>query len=199
MAKKKRPTAEKAENTGKVYQFKITLQGSSPLVWRQFDVPDDVSLAELHEVIQIVMGWEDAHLHQFATKTERYAPRSPYDDSGFDDESIDEGTVKIKEVVGRKGARLQYEYDLGDGWEHLLQLEEVKQPEPKVTYPVCLKGKGACPPEDCGGVWGYEHLLEVIADPEHEEHEELLEWLGEDFDAEEFDLEGVNSVLKSLR
>lgn len=199
MAKKKRPTTKKAANTGNVYQFKITLQGSSPLVWRQFEVPEDVSLAELHDVIQIVMGWEDAHLHQFATKTERYAPRSPYDDSGFDDESIDEGTVKIKEVVGRKGARLQYEYDFGDGWDHLLQLEEVKQPEPNVTYPVCLKGKGACPPEDCGGVWGYEHLLEVIADPKHEEHDELLEWLGEDFDAEEFDLEEVNEILRSAK
>ena len=178
-----------------IYQIKVTLRGSKPPIWRRIQVAGDTNLGKLHRIIQEVMGWYNSHLHEFIIDGEHYGEPSP--DDFFDVE--DENKFKLSRVVFGEKSRLVYEYDFGDSWEHVLLVEKILPPEPGVRYPICLKGKRACPPEDCGGIWGYESLLEIIRDPEDSEHEEMLEWLGGEFDPEEFDLDGVNKGLERLR
>jgi hypothetical protein len=179
---------------GALLQFKITLNGIRPPIWRRFLVPEGLSLSRLHDVIQDVMGWTDSHLHGFHRNGERFGIPDP----DFDEERVvDESTVTVKDLGLSLKDRLEYEYDFGDGWEHVLTVEKVLEAREQKT-PVCLKGARSCPPEDCGGVWGYENLLEILKDPEHEEYEEWKTWLPEDFDPEHFDLADVNRAL-SLR
>jgi hypothetical protein len=180
-------------STSSPLQLKVTLRDVRPPIWRRLLVPGDTTLAKLHVILQMAMGWEDYHLHCFRIGKLRYGP-ADYEDVTADE--IDESTVTLAEAFGeaRKGI---YDYDFGDSWEHEIVLEKTTLTEPQ-NFAVCLTGKRACPPEDCGGVWGYANLLEAIADPSHEEHEEYLEWAGEDFDPEEFELDVVNVHLKGL-
>ncbi len=171
-----------------IYQLKVTLKDSKPPIWRRILVPDSVSLYQLHNILQIVMGWEDYHLHQFLIGDEYYG--NPEDDEMG--EMKNEKRFRLKQFVTGKGFKFFYEYDFGDGWEHVIQVEAVLPVEEGRQYPVCVEGKRACPPEDIGGVWGYEDFLEAISNPEHPEHDEMLEWYGEDFDPEFFDVEEVN-------
>jgi hypothetical protein len=183
---------------GGIYQFKVTLKGSKPPIWRRIQVPDG-TLGELHEILQIVMGWEYAHLHQFIARGEYYGmtPEPGFLDMG--PETTDENEVLISEVLrkGRKG-RLIYEYDFGDGWEHEVVLEKALAPEPGVDYPRCIDGARACPPEDCGGVWGYADFLDAIGDSSHPNHEDMIEWIGGTFDPDEFSVDEVNEQLQEL-
>jgi hypothetical protein len=183
--------------SGAIYQFKVTLKGSDPPIWRRIQVPD-CTLGELHEVLQVVMGWEDCHLHQFIVRGECYGTLRA-EDTLLDEEMHDEESISISQIVkmGHK-ARFTYEYDFGDSWKHEIVLEKTLEPEPKVKYPRCIEGERACPPEDCGGVWGYAEFLEVISDPNHESHEDMLEWIGGEFHPERFDLDGVNRELRRL-
>ncbi len=181
---------------GDVYQLKITLRGvSKPPVWRRIAVPAALTLDLLHEVIQQAMGWEDGHMHVFST------PRRDYGTPDSDLGHADEDKVTLAEVLAEPGARMRYTYDFGDDWEHDVVLEKVLPPD-RVARVSCLAGKGACPPEDCGGAWGYASLKEVLADPDHEEHEDLLGWLGldsaADFDPALFRLDEVNARLSQL-
>jgi hypothetical protein len=181
---------------GEVYQLKITLRGvSKPPVWRRVAVPAALTLDLLHEVIQQAMGWEDGHMHVFST---------PGRDYGLPDAELghaDESKVTLAEVLILPRATMRYTYDFGDDWEHDIVLEKVLPPD-AVAGVSCLAGKGACPPEDCGGAWGYASLKEVLADPDHEEHEDLLDWLGldsaADFDPARFSLDEVNAGLSRL-
>jgi Plasmid pRiA4b ORF-3-like protein len=177
-------------STAAIYQLKVTLNGSKPPIWRRFQVPGNVRLSQLHQVLQAVMGWSDSHLHQFLVGGTCYGQPHPELD-----EMENENRVTLSEVAPTEGARFGYEYDFGDSWEHVLLVEKILPPEPGVTYPRCLTGKRNCPPEDCGGVWGYADFLEAIKDPQHPEHDELLEWVGEEFDPEAFDLVGLNEAL----
>jgi len=177
-----------------VYQLKITLRGvSKPPVWRRLAVRSDLTLRQLHETIQRAMGWEDCHLHVFSNGWQEYG--APDRELGHSDDR----KVRLPRVLTRPGERLSYTYDFGDDWEHDIVLEEVRRAVPGEAYPRCLAGKGACPPEDCGGPWGYADLKETLADPAHEDHEEMLEWLGldegADFDPKEFSLDEVNMRL----
>jgi hypothetical protein len=176
-----------------VVELKITLRHTKPPIWRTLAVPGDVTLAGLHDIIQAVMGWCDCHLHQFIGDSERLYS------SGFlaeDDADVIDGTrVRFCDLIDGVGSRLLYQYDFGDGWEHELKVVSIGPPKPGVKYPVCLAGARACPPEDCGGIGGYYDLLKIIADPKHEEHESMLEWVGEGFDPEAFDVEEVSSLL----
>jgi hypothetical protein len=138
------------------------------------------------------MGWDNYHLHVFNAGGEEYGDADP--ELGI----RSDGRVKLNDVVRGPKARLQYTYDFGDDWEHLIEVEKALEPEPGVRYPVCIAGKRACPPEDCGGIWGYEELLEVLKDPQHEEYEERLEWLGGAFDPEAFSLEEANARLRGV-
>ncbi len=188
----KKPTSASAE----IAELEITLLESDPPIWRRFGVRSDISLARLHDVIQIVMGWTDSHMHQF-TDAARNRYGTPVPD--FDGEVRDESRVKLRDVAKRKGSRFGYEYDFGDGWMHGLKLVKTGPPEPRKRYPVCLDGAMACPPDDCGGIPGYYNLLEAMDDTEHEAHEEMVEWLGRDFKPERFDVKKVNRDLKALR
>jgi hypothetical protein len=181
-----------------VYQLKITLADINPPIWRRVQVSSTISLATLHTIIQEVMGWEDSHMHQFKVGKTYYGTSYPDD---FDDVTMtkDEKTVALSEVIAKPKAKMVYEYDFGDSWEHEVLLEKILPPEPGVKYPVCLDGKRACPPEDCGGSWGYADLVEAIQDPKHPEHEDRLEWIGGSFDPEAFDVGKVNRALKRLR
>jgi len=162
-------------------------------------VPATFSLAELHDVIQAAMGWQDCHLHQFLVGRIYYSGLAPDgSDVGWDDEMEDERKVTLGDLVSRKGQKFMYEYDMGDGWEHSILVEKQLEAEEGVRYPVCVTGKRACPPEDCGGVWGYEALLESLADAEHPDHEDMVEWAGQ-IDPEAFDLDVVNERLEWLR
>jgi hypothetical protein len=179
-----------------VYQFKVTLKGIRPPIWRRFQIHSDITFYELHRVVQEVMGWYDGHLHLFdlggmlVTDAETLA-------EGWDD-GVDERHARLPKYVRQEGQKIRYEYDFGDSWDHELLLEKILPAEPTVFYPRCLKGKRACPPEDCGGVWGYAELLEALADKEHPEHEMYSEWIGDDLDPEEFDLAEINEILQGM-
>ncbi len=179
-----------------IYQIKVTLRDSKPPIWRRILVRSDITLGELHHILQAVMGWWDYHLHQFIVGRTYYGVPHP-DYADFMD-MCDESDVRLNQIADA-GAKFVYEYDFGDSWEHILLVEKVLPLEPDQQYPVCIKGKRACPPEDVGGVWGYYGFLEAIQDPDHPEHEDYLEWIGEDFDPEAFDLDAVNAALRALQ
>jgi hypothetical protein len=180
-----------------VYQLKITLAGIQPEIWRRVLVRADLRLSELHRIIQVAMGWTDSHLHAFTCGETRYELPSEGYGPGLDFE--DERQAELGAVLTEVGAGLQYEYDFGDGWDHTVHLEAILPADPEATYPVCVAGERACPPEDCGGAWGYVELLEILRDPGHPEHQERLEWLGRRFDPEGFDRYLVNYALAALR
>jgi hypothetical protein len=174
-----------------VYQIKVQLLGvTKPPVWRRLQVPADLSLDQLHDVIQAAMGWYDCHLHMFSDGSREYG--IPDLELGY----LDERKVYLSQVVADVGDKLRYTYDFGDNWDHDVTLEKILPDSAELTGSFCTAGKGACPPEDCGGVWGYEELKAKLADPDAEDHEDLLEWLGlasgDDFDAKEFSTEEVN-------
>ena len=183
-------------NKGKtqIYRIKVTLRHIAPPVWRRVEVPAYIKLGKLHHILQAVMGWTDSHMHAFRLGIEQYGVPN----REFPDMFRNERNVRLDQLVG-KGDKLIYEYDFGDGWEHELKIEKELTPEPGIRYPRCTAGKRACPPDDCGGPWGYEHLLEVLRDPKHDEHEELREWIGGDFDSEAFDLNETDQTLRAIR
>lgn len=181
-----------------VMRLKVTLVGSDPPIWRRIET-HNCSLATLHDIIQVAMGWEDYHLHRFQIGQRQYGIPDPMD-IDFGIRLIDERKVRLSEVIAGAGQRVMfvYEYDFGDGWEHSIKLERTASAEFGIKYPRCTDGKRACPPEDVGGAWGYAEFLEAIADPEHARHEELMEWVGE-FDPEEFSIDDVNRDLRKIR
>ncbi|MGH3327448.1 MAG: plasmid pRiA4b ORF-3 family protein [Streptomycetales bacterium] len=188
-----RPGHETAPGDRSTYQIKVSLRGTKPPVWRRLRVPGRLTLARLHEVLQVAMGWEESHLHAFEVGSRRYA------DPGFGlEETSDEGKVRLAKVAPRTGRRLRYFYDFGDGWEHDILVEKILPASGDPEPPRCLTGRRACPPEDCGGTWGYGELCEAIGDPRHERHVELLEWVGGSFDPAVFDREAINRDLHKL-
>jgi hypothetical protein len=189
----KTSTAE-SRTPSSIYQIKVTLKDSRPSIWRRIQVPGDISLSRLHAVLQIVMGWTNSHLHQFKAGERYYGEPDPE----FADmiEVIDERQVRLNQIAPDVKASFVYEYDFGDNWEHELVVEKILPPEKGAQYPRCTDGKCACPPEDVGGVWGYQDFLEAMRDPNHPEHEDMVEWAGGEFDPEAFDLRGVNGALQ---
>jgi len=181
-----------------IYQLKISLRGSQPAIWRKLLVPSDLLLPVFHDIIQIAMGWDDSHLHQFIKDRVFYMPKMADDGFGDDMDSVDYTKIKLSDLLEKEKGKIIYEYDFGDSWEHDIVLEKILPVDSEQAYPFCLGGKMACPPEDCGGVWGYESMLQAIQDPKHEEHEDILDWLGEDFDPKHFDAVEVNAVFKKL-
>lgn len=171
-----------------ICQFKITLQESHPPIWRRIQV-QDCSLDKLHEHIQTAMGWTNGHLHHFKLGDQLYGDPELMQENFEELEYKDSTTTKISDILPKTGKRFrsQYEYDFGDSWYHEILFEGIVRAEPKVKYPHCLEGARACPPEDCGGIWGYADFVEAIQNPNHEQHEELMEWVGGRFDPEAFD------------
>jgi len=180
-----------------VYQLKITLRDIRPPIWRRVQVRSDVTLGHLHWVIQFAMGWTNSHLHSFSIQGVEYSMLMP--DLGFDELDMrDEQPVKLSKVIAGEKFKFFYTYDFGDSWEHEVLVEKVLTAEVDIDYPTCIKAKRACPPEDCGGSWGYQEFLEAIKDPEHPEHESLLEWVGGSFDSEDAELDEINLLLKTI-
>ncbi len=198
-ASRKRAPARAAEITVPIYQLKVTLKDFKPSIWRRIQIRSDANLGELHGALQLAMGWSNCHLHHFIVgkRPDYLFIGAPGLDA--DEDMVNEDEVLVSQVLPVAKTKMIYEYDFGDSWEHEVALEKIVEAEKGVYYPRCLAGENACPPEDVGGVWGYADFLKAIADPDHEEHESSLEWVGEDFDPKEFDLEYVNKRLKGLK
>jgi hypothetical protein len=190
------PAARRPAAARNVHRLKVTLRGSKPPIWRRFEVASDITLARLHSVIQLGFGWEDCHLWVFETPAGRYGSSDP------ELEIRSAANKKLSAVADWPGDKLRYEYDFGDGWDHDIIVEAVQPAEQDVAYPRCVAGKRSCPPEDCGGIWGYYELLNTLANPRHENHAQMLWWLGisspADFDPDRFDLDEANSYLARI-
>ena len=176
-----------------VYQFKISLKGIKPPIWRRIRVPETYTFWELHVAIQDSMGWEDYHLHEFemVDPTNGKKIKIGYPDEEFAREVIEGWKQWISEYFSMENRVAEYVYDFGDGWKHTVRLEKILPRDKKINYPICIAGERACPPEDCGSYWGYEIFLKAISDPNHKQHEELTTWIGGKFDPEHFDIEKV--------
>jgi hypothetical protein len=191
---RRRAKSAAAPVRGAVYQVKVTLRGVKPPIWRRLRLSAATTLAQLHQVIQVAFGWEDAHLHAFEVSGRRYSRP----DFELWDEAADEGKARLQDLASHPGARLRYTYDFGDSWEHDLLVEDVLAPD-GVAHAVCLTGRRAGPPEDCGGVWGYAELCEILANPNHPDHAERVDWLGYPYDPAAFDKDAVNKSLARIR
>ena len=181
-----------------LYELVITLLDAGVDIDRRVLVLDGASLADLHLIIQATMGWENYHLHEFTVRD-----GTTYGDTSIDDEPTyaDESGVRLADVLREPGDALDYEYDFGDSWEHCVELVAVRADMgPGAAGMACIGGRGICPPEDCGGVWGYREMCEALADPEAEGHDEWAEWAGLPlpFDPSAFDLAGANQAVRSL-
>jgi hypothetical protein len=185
----------RTDKTNLLFQFKIRLLEITPPIWRRVQVPD-CTLAVLHEVIQAAMGWTNSHLHQFIIDDVSYGVPEP------DLKLKNEDKVMLSQIISKRGKEFcfKYEYDFGDGWMHDIAFQGYSPNDLGQDFPVCLDGSRACPPEDVGGPYDYEEFLEAIADPKHERHAELLEWIGGKFDPEHFDAKTATvAMMKAIR
>jgi len=204
-----RRRSRKADADHPVYELDLWLAGSQPLIWRSLAVPAGFKLGDLHVVIQVVMGWQECHLHSFETRDRRrFEPANPI--GGVDamwrmfgdmPETEDEDRTTLRAVFDDLKDTLGYCYDFGDNWEHGLKL--ITTHEDRADFeqlPICLDGARSGPPEDCGGVGGYAEHLEILRnpDPEDDWHQTIIEWMGEDFDPEAFDRDAVNRHLQKI-
>ncbi len=186
-----------------IFQLKVTLRGSKPPIWRRILVPNTITLGKLHQVLQVIMDWEGEHLHQFVLGRELYGVPDK-EDVFFGMSVTDENKTILSSLLSKEKDWLTYEYDFGDSWEHKLVLEKKLPFDSAMQLPHCIKGKRACPPEDCGGMWGYMDLIGIMSDKSSPEYAERVEWLEENFgidnfDPEFFDLELINEQLHRIK
>jgi hypothetical protein len=153
-----------------IYQLKVTIRDIRPPIWRRVQVESSTTLSKLHLIIQAAMGWYNCHLHSFSVDGIEYGKPEP----NYGLELRDESKAKLANLIKQEKAKFFYTYDFGDSWSHSILVEKILPKEPKVSYPTCIKAKRACPPEDCGGAWGYMEFLEAIQNPTHPEHESYL-------------------------
>jgi hypothetical protein len=171
-----------------VYQLKVTLIGFRPAIWRRIQVLE-CSLDNLHEYIQTAMGWTNSHLHHFDLDEQLYGDPELMQENFRELNYKNSRKTMLSEIVPEnpKRFRFVYEYDFGDSWNHDVLFERRVPLKPSVEYPVCVAGKGACPPEDVGGVWGYANMLDALEDKKHERHADYVDWIGGEFDPDAFD------------
>ncbi len=187
-----------------LYELLITLDGAHVQIDRRVLVPGQATLGDLHVVIQLAMGWQDCHLHAFTDRN-----GTTYGDStmsGLD--FAEQSRFRVSEVLAELGDEIEYDYDFGDSWHHRIELVQIRPDEGQgIRGLACIGGHGMCPPEDCGGIWSYAELCDALADPRHRDHEEMVEWVGEDheqpfdpslFDPSAFDLEAANTAVRTL-
>lgn len=189
---RRRTRKRRASRDPRTFVLGITLRDVEPRAWRRIEVPADIELPELHDVLQVAMGWTDSHLHAFVFGSDVFSPLDP------DLEAIgaDTAGVALSTALGGSPDSFQYDYDFGDGWRHEVVVEAIRDEECRAVR--CTAGEGACPPEDVGGAGGYEQMLEALADPRHEEHAMYAEWLGRRFDPTEFDVAAVDARLRTM-
>lgn len=183
-----KPTLAKHSATD-VVSLKVTLRGVKPPIWRRLLVPGTMTLGDLRQAIQAAMGWRDCHLHAFDIDGQ------PYGDRRTTDDVADENRLTLNGLLKSGIARFGYTYNFGDAWEHAVAIGKTQPAANGGSYPACVAGKRNCPPENCGGSWGYQHLMAVLADPGHPEHAEQLEWVGKEFDPDAFVIETANTML----
>lgn len=188
--------APRAPATGNVFQLKVTLLDTKPPIWRRVLVDGGSTLDHVHEVIQAAFGWWNYHLHEFEVGRTRYGVPDPDEDWG--EPPRDERRTRL-DAIASEGASFRYTYDFGDGWDHKITVEKVLPVDAAVAVPTCIDGRRACPPEDCGGTWGYREMLEILANPAHPEHDERREWLDRPFDPEAFDPSEFEDNLRNGR
>ena len=184
------------------HQLEIVLRGTKPPIWRRVLVSPSMTLDILHRVLQAVMGWEDCHLHMFVQGRKRFSVPSPWGDDfrmPGTPRDLDEREYRLGQLPTREKDWITYHYDFGDSWEHRVTLRKILPHDPAVRLPACIGGKRRCPPEDCGGVWGYYENLEIMQNPEHPEYEHISEWMGENFDPDVFSPRAVDMVLGRMR
>jgi hypothetical protein len=177
--------------------LKITLDDVKPAVLRRVDVPFDIRLDRLHLTIQAAMGWTNSHLYELRAGDVGWS--TPYSDSDWSGDFLDARKARLSNVLEDIGTKkLVYLYDFGDGWEHTIKVERLADPKPGALYPRLIEVNGRCPPEDCGGPWGYAELLEAIKHPMHERHAELTEWIGDDFNPDADGAEWLSAEVDAL-
>lgn len=184
-----------------IYQLKIVLLGSEPSVWRRIQVPGDARLDWLHAVLQVAIGWTNSHLHQLKVGADRYSDtRHNFAEFEGDPEILEARKFTLRQIAPREQDGIGYEYDFGDSWEHEITVEKILPPDAAAaTTALCLDGARACPPEDCGGVGGYDNLLKILKNRKHPEHKRMKQWVGHAFDAEAFDVAKANLWLRKLK
>ena len=184
-----------------IYQLKVVLLGSEPPVWRRLQVPGDARLDWLHAALQVALGWTNSHLHQFRVGEDRYSDTRHHSaESEGAPEILEARKFTLRQIAPHRQDAFGYEYDFGDSWEHEITVDKILPPDAAAsTTALCLDGARACPPEDCGGVWGYADLLKILKNRKHPEHKNMKEWLGRAFDADAFDVGKTNLWLRKLK
>ena len=183
-----------SQSSPRLLHLYVELVDSHPPIWRSFQVPDSLTLADLHRVLQGVMGWSNVRPHVFRTNGERYGDPT----SDVPSPIADESTVTLAALLTPDTPKLLYTYDPQNGWLHRIELDQQLVHQSSAPLLRCLDGERACPPEFCTGVWGYEELLERLADIEAPDYEDLLNQIGLDFDPEAFNVAQVNQRLSQL-
>jgi hypothetical protein len=180
-----------------IVTLKITLLRAKPPIWRRLEAPASYHLGELHSTLNAAMGWLDSHLHMFDVEGRQYSISD--DDIWIDaDAPLPEESVTLANLARDGVERFGYWYDFGDSWHHDVFIEKTGPAEAGVFYPRCVAGRRACPPEDCGGLWGFAEFKAVMADLHHPEHDELKEWYGGEFDPAAFNAEDVSTLLRKV-
>ncbi len=179
------------KNKTEIYLIKIKINSITPQITREIVIDSSVLLSDFHKIIQTVMGWTNSHLHQFRVGNLIYS--QPDEESLM--ECIDYTDVELQTVLNSDNKEIIYDYDFGDDWEHIITLKKTLEELPK-QIPICISGKRNCPPEDCGGPYGYMTLLRILKNPKHKEYKEMKQWIGKKFDSEYFDIEIINKLLK---
>jgi len=179
----------------KVYELQVSLRGSQSLIWRRVQVLNDITLFRFHNILQLVMGWTNSHLHQFLVGQTYYGEPDP--EYGADHEDV--RRVRLSRVLRKPQDAMVYEYDFGDGWEHDIVLERIVDPDPGAQYPFILAAEGACPPEDVGGIEGYYEFLRALANPRHPQHRDMKAWWGGPFDTKLYAIRARNEALVRRR
>ncbi len=189
------------KGTAPIYQLKIVLLGSKPPIWRLIQVPADARLDWLHAVLQVAIGWTNSHLHQFRVGEDCYSDtRHHWAEYEGDPDVLEECKFTLGKIAPSEQDTFGYEYDFGDSWEHAISVDKILAPDSAATSTaLCVDGARACPPEDCGGVWGYDDLRKILKNRKHPEHKNMKEWLGHEIDAEAFDVEKTNLWLRKLK
>ena len=181
--------------TAAVLRLKVTLDDVEPKVLRRIEVPADIKLDRLHLTLQAALGWTNSHLFEIRARDVGWGLPSP----DWPDGPLDARKVKLIDVLEDAGTKtLRYLYDYGDGWEHTIKVERMIPADTNIAYPRLIEASGRCPPEDVGGPWGYDEMLEALADPDHERHAEIREWVGDDFDPHAFDAEPLRANVAAL-
>jgi hypothetical protein len=181
-----------------IIQMKISLDDIKPEIWRRFIINSSCSLDKFHIILQTIMGWQNCHLYGFIVNGEEYMP-SDDDDEFFESDALNTKGMTIKKLKLNEKDKIKYIYDYGDNWEHTIKIEKIINTDDKIQTPLCVDGERNCPPEDCGSYPGYDDIVNAMKKPKSKEAKEFIEWLGEPYDSEKFDIERINAYFEPVK